>query len=346
MDPEKPVRLTQTVSKGGCAAKLPATDLRTVLAGIHLESPKELLIGMGDMDDAALWDQGDGSCLIHTTDFFTPIVDDPFDFGAVAAANALSDVYAMGGVPQTALCILGFPASDLPLDLIKPLLLGAQRVISKSGACLAGGHTIENPALVFGLAVTGKVRKDHYWSNKGAQAGDALILTKGLGTGTLTSGLKNGEVPLEWVDAAVESMTKLNDAAPLLKEHTVHAATDVTGFSLAGHAMQMALASEKSFEMETEKLPSITGALQALEKGILNKAHRTNQKYVAGKVIYKKEGDARYWLTLDPQTSGGLLLCIPQEEANHALSCLKPRFPLAEQIGRVKEQGTHPVVFK
>ena len=347
LDPNQPpIRLTQTVKKGGCAAKLPANDLRRVLQGFSDSPPAELIVGMGDMDDAALWDMGNGTCQIHTTDFFTPIVDDPEDFGAIAAANALSDIYAMGGTPQTALCILGFPLDQLPLELIRPLMNGANRIIKESGGCLAGGHSIDNPALIFGFAVTGTVEKTKAWTNAGAQVGDLLILTKGLGTGTITSGLKSGEAKEEWVKAAVASMTQLNKTRDLLEGIDIHAATDVTGFSLAGHSMQMAQASKKTFEIDVMKLPEIPGALESLQKGILNKAHRTNEMYVKDKVIYNNCSKEHYWLTLDPQTSGGLLLSVPEHQAPKTLEQLHTRFPLAAIIGRVIEKQVNPILFQ
>lgn len=339
------IRLTQTVKKGGCAAKLPAKDLRQVLTGFGTNPPPQLIVGMGDMDDAALWDLGDGTCQIHTTDFFTPIVDDAEDFGAIAAANALSDIYAMGGEPQTALCILGFPQEQLPLALLKPLMNGAHRIVEQAEACIAGGHSIENPALIFGLAVTGRVDKEHAWTNQGSKPGDVLILTKGLGTGTITSALKSGEAEPEWIRSAVDSMTTLNKAADLMRDIPVNAATDITGFSLAGHSMQMARASAVTFHIGLDLLPKLDGAMECLSKGVLNKAHRTNQLYVESDVTYDQTGHPEYWLTLDPQTSGGLLFSIPKPFETQALAQLQSRFPLATTIGKVLPPETHAVHF-
>jgi len=342
----KPLRLTQTVKKGGCAAKLPAKDLRTVLEGFGASPPKELIVGMGDMDDAALWDLGNGLCQIHTTDFFTPIVDDPSDFGAIAATNALSDIYAMGGSPQTALCILGFPLDTLPLNILRPLMEGANRVIQDSGACLAGGHSIENPSLIFGFAITGTVEKEKVWTNSAAREGDVLILTKGLGTGTITSGLKIDQSKPEWVDAAVSSMTTLNRAVDLMEPFDIHAATDVTGFALAGHALQMAQASGKTFLIDMNRVPAIHGALESISNGVLNKAHRTNQLYAQDYVSYQNCSQSQIWLSVDPQTSGGLLLAIPSEQAEAAVTRLKTRFPFTATVGKVVAARDRSVEFR
>ena len=341
----KPIRLTQTVKKGGCAAKLPASDLKKALSKLKLKHPKDLILGTETMDDACLWDLKNGQLLIQTLDFFTPIVDDPKDFGAIAAANAISDVYAMGGMPATALSILAFPSSTLSLDILHPLMEGAIEKIEESGACLAGGHTIDDDTLKLGFSVTGFVSRDHAWTNAGAKAGDVLILTKGLGTGTITTALKIDEAPQETVRAAIESMKTLNAAPELLSGISVHAATDITGFGLAGHSMQMALASHVTFEIQTSKLPQIPGAWDCLRNEMLNKAHKSNAAYVESQVDYMKIADEMRWLTLDPQTSGGLLLSVAQADADSVLKRLKAKFPLTSVIGRVHDRGAKPTRF-
>ncbi|HTL12546.1 MAG TPA: selenide, water dikinase SelD [Bdellovibrionota bacterium] len=340
------IRLTETVTKGGCAAKLPAGELRKVLSGLDLKRLPELAVGTETLDDACLWDLGDGRYLVQTLDFFTPIVDDAVEFGAIAAANALSDVYAMGGEPKTAMTILAFPGAHLPMDLIGLLMKGALSKIHESGACLAGGHTIDDETLKLGFSVSGFVRKDRAWTNAGAKAGDALILTKPLGTGTITSALKKREAKDEWVRGAVQSMTQLNRAVDLLSEFDVHAATDVTGFGLAGHALQMAQASHVSFQIRASALPALPGAMECLKNKVLNKAHRTNLAYAEGKVDYKSGvSEERRWLTLDPQTSGGLLLAVPLNQAQPALAALRKRFASAMVIGDVSSAGQYPLVI-
>lgn len=332
------IRLTETVAKGGCAAKLPAGQLRNVLANLPGIKPPELAVGTETMDDACLWDLGNGQYLIQTLDFFTPIVDDARDFGAIAAANALSDVYAMGGLPRIALTIMGFPAAKLPLDLIDQLMGGAMEKILEAGACLGGGHTIDDEALKLGFSVSGFVTKGSEWTNAGARPGDALILTKGLGTGTVTSALKSRKASQDWVESAIASMRQLNHVLDLIDGAKVRAATDVTGFGLAGHGLQMARASGVTLDFFVQALPVLEGALNCLEMNILNRAHHTNAEYVRDSVDYNSISDMLRWLTVDPQTSGGLLLAVAAEEAAGMVTALRQRFPLAACVGRVEER--------
>ncbi|MCM0604874.1 MAG: selenide, water dikinase SelD [Xanthomonadaceae bacterium] len=342
----KQIRLTETVKKGGCAAKLPASDLRKALADLKLQKNKNLIVGTDTLDDAALWHLGGDQLLIQTLDFFTPIVDDPEDFGAIAAANAISDVYAMGGKPITALSILAFPTEHLSLDVLGSLMKGAVSKIEESGAVLAGGHTIDDETLKLGFSVSGLVCKNKAWTNAGAKPGDVLILTKGLGTGTITTALKIREAKEKSVIAVIESMKQLNRVPELIAQHSVNAATDITGFGLAGHSMQVALASGVSFEIWADALPEIEGARASIEDEMLNRAHRTNEKYVSETVIYDSVSDTNHWLTLDPQTSGGLLLSVPENDSKKILDQIRPFFKLSTIIGRVIEKGKHPVVFK
>lgn len=333
------IRLTQTVKKGGCAAKLPAGELRKVLGGLSMPVLPELKVGSEKLDDACLWDLGNGQYLVQTLDFFTPIVDDARDFGAIAAANSLSDIYAMGGEPRIALTILAFPASSLPLELLQPLMEGATERIREAGACLAGGHSIDDETLKLGFSVTGFVPSSDAWTNQGVRPGDALILTKGLGTGTITSALKAGEASDESVRAAIASMKQLNRVRDLLPAGVkIHAATDITGFGLAGHAMQMAEASGVKMVLQAGRLPVLPGALGLLREDWLNRAHKTNRDYTQSKVRY---GDGvkpeELWLTVDPQTSGGLLLALPAEDAELTVQSLRVRFPLASVIGFAAE---------
>lgn len=341
----KSIRLTETVKKGGCAAKLPASDLKKALSDLKLKTHQNLIVGADTMDDAALWDLGGEQLLIQTLDFFTPIVDDPEDFGAIAAANAISDIYAMGGTPITALSILAFPSEHLSLDVLGSLMRGAVRTIEESGAVLAGGHTIDDETLKLGFSVSGLVNKKKAWTNAGARPGDALILTKGLGTGTITTALKIRESAEASVAAAIASMKQLNRVPELIAGSTVHAATDITGFGLAGHSMQVALASGVSFEIWTDALPEIEGARAHIEAEMLNRAHRSNEKYVADQVRYQSVSETNRFLTLDPQTSGGLLLSVPKSEADEILKRIRPQFGKATIIGSVKERQANPVTF-
>jgi selenide, water dikinase len=335
--PSEKIRLTQTVKKGGCAAKLPAGTLREVLEGLMLPRPPELQVGVSTLDDAAVWDLGDGRSLVQTLDFFTPIVDDARDFGAIAATNALSDVFAMGGDPKTCLTILAFPTQTLPLQILKDLMEGALGKIIEAGAALVGGHTIDDETLKLGFSVTGFVDTKKVWTNAGAKVGDHLILTKGLGTGTLMSALKEDGIHPEELRSAVKSMSTLNRARDLFEGISVHAATDVTGFGLAGHALQMAEASGVAIEFNTENLPALLGAVRTLEEGYTNRAHVTNLSYVEPKSHYDENVSAVLkLLTLDAQTSGGLLLAIPESQSKAALSALRKRFPESAVIGKVR----------
>lgn len=336
------IRLTQTVQKGGCAAKVAAAELRGILARVRFPpTPKELLIGAGTFDDAAIYKVSDDLALVQTLDFFTPIVDTPRVFGRIAAANALSDVYAMGGQPRTAMAIFAYPLATMDDEVAVEVLQGASEVIEESGAALVGGHTIDDDTMKFGLSVTGFVKPQRVWSNAGAKPGDVLILTKPLGTGTLTAALKRGEVDEAGIADALASMCLLN--ATDLPVETVHAATDVTGFGLAGHALNMARASEVTMRFDSTELPRFERAMELIGKGFLTKAHRTNGDYVKEDTRFER-GDYRS-LVLDPQTSGGLLLAVDARAADATLNALSKRFAAARRVGVVEARGTHALVF-
>lgn len=343
---QNPIRLTQTVQKGGCAAKLPAGELRKILGSLPLKKDPRLLVGTETLDDACIWDLGsqEDSVLIQTLDFFTPIVDDAYDFGAIAAANALSDVFAMGGQPATAMSILAFPSRTLPFDLLKPLMEGALDKIHEAGAVLAGGHTIDDETLKLGFSVSGFAKKSRVWKNAGAREGDVLILTKALGTGTITTALKLSEARPESVKAAIASMKQLNSAPELLADLPISAATDITGFGLAGHAAQMAQASGVNFEIDLQQLPVLPGAIELLQAEYLNRAHATNWTYVEPFTEYKSAtqaaSEALKWLTVDPQTSGGLLLSVPEQFASQVILRLAEQFPSSRVIGKVRARTT------
>lgn len=342
MQNESHIRLTQTVQKGGCAAKVAASELRKILAQVQFPpTPKELLIGSGTFDDAAIYKINAELALVQTLDFFTPIVDTPKLFGKIAAANALSDVYAMGGKPITAMAIFAFPLATLDNSVAIDVLQGASDIITQSGASFVGGHTIDDDTLKFGLSVTGFVSPQHIWSNAGAKVNDTLILTKALGTGTLTAALKRGEVTESEINDALESMCTLNNVSELLSEDllsSIHAATDVTGFGLAGHALNMAHASHVCLNIETSKLPTFTQTIEFLNKGFLTKAHRTNSEYVKDRTQFLDSVDSTYKnLVFDPQTSGGLLLSVDSKKSDLILQQIKQKFPTSSVIGQVTE---------
>lgn len=329
------IELTQTVQRGGCAAKLPAGTLRKFLSGLSMRRHPDLLVGTEYLDDAAVWALDEHRALVQTLDFFTPVVNDAYEFGAIAAANALSDVYAMGGSPFSALTILAYPMATLPEELLGELMRGANDKLNEAQVCLVGGHSIEDDTLKLGFSVSGFVDRAKLWANSGARVDDILILTKGLGTGTITSAIKNREAPTASERAAIASMMSLNRVSDLLGDAEIHAATDITGFGLVGHSWQMAQASQVSFQLEMAQIPAIEGAIYCLSAlGSLNRAHRSNEEYVRNAASWEGVTDAERWLTLDAQTSGGLLLAVSPNDAETLLRRLKMRFPFAAMIGR------------
>jgi selenide,water dikinase len=336
-----PVRLTQTVQKGGCAAKISAGTLSSLLRNLPRQEHSDLLVGTDFLDDAAVWRVNDHQVMIQTLDFFTPILDDPFDFGAVAAANALSDIFAMGGEPMTALTILAYPLDVLPPDVLQALMAGAVSKINEAGARLVGGHSIDDDTLKLGFSVTGLAHPDALWSNRGARPGDVLILTKAVGTGTLTGALKNGELGIDALDEAITSMKMLNHLAlPEALHQAVHAATDVTGFGVLGHALHLAQGSDVTLELSASAVPLLEHAEETLQKNILTKAHRSNTDYVEAHVTGRNRvSQDRWWALTDPQTSGGLLLCVEASQADTLLDHIHTRFPRAVALGRVGARG-------
>jgi selenide, water dikinase len=333
------IRLTQTVQKGGCAAKVAALELRDILARVRFPpAHPELLVDGRHFDDAAIYQVTPEIAMVQTIDFFTPIVDSPGLFGRIAACNALSDVYAMGGRPVTALGVLAFPGATLDKAVIAEVLQGAADQLTLANSNLVGGHSIDDDTLKFGLAVTGYVHPRKIWTNQGAKPGDKLILTKGLGTGTLTAALKRGAVTEQQIKPALDSMTRLNNVIdfcdPAILD-AVHAATDITGFGLSGHALQMCRASGCRFRFGAENLPVLAGAPEFLEREFLTKAHRTNREYTENSIKAESLTGWRRLLIHDPQTSGGLLLAVQSWKANDLLQRIAPHFPDARVVGEV-----------
>jgi selenide,water dikinase len=342
------MKLTQTVQKGGCAAKVAASELRKILAEVKFPPrPKELLVDGSLFDDAAIYEISPDLAMVQTLDFFTPILDSPRAFGAVATANALSDVYAMGGTPKTAMAILAFPLVTMDSSVIVEVLQGASDLLKKANVALVGGHSIDDDTLKFGLSVTGYVNPKRVWSNAGAKAGDRLILTKALGTGTLAAGLKRGAYEEPAISEALASMQQLNNAPEILGDlgQYVHAATDITGFGLAGHGMQMAKASKVSFSFRFADLPVLPGAWEALGAGYLTKAHRSNADYTKADFSSTLPAEKNL-ICFDPQTSGGLLLAVDPSRADEVLARLKPEFAKAALVGEVKPAGPHALVVE
>ena len=335
-----PIKLTQTVKKGGCAAKIAAGTLSELLQTLPRQSHPDLLVGTDFLDDAAVWRVNDEQVMVQTLDFFTPILDDAYDFGAVAAANALSDVFAMGVAPVTALTILAYPLDTLPPDILRELMAGAVEKVNEAGACLVGGHSIDDDTLKLGFSVTGLAHPDQLWSNRGAREGDALILTKAVGTGTLTGALKNGELSYDDIAEAISSMKTLNNLALPNELHSaVHAATDVTGFGILGHALHLAQGGGVTLTLSAQAVPLLEHAADTLAK-ILTKAHRSNTSYVQAHTSGREHiSESTWWALTDPQTSGGLLLAVSSEQADELLNFIQPKFPRATVIGRIEERG-------
>ncbi len=337
------IRLTQTVQKGGCAAKVPATELRKILSQVTFpKGNSSLLIDGSLFDDAAIYKVHDTLALVQTLDFFTPIVDTPRIFGRIACANALSDIYAMGGTPKTAMAILAFPLATLPNEIVIEVLQGACDILTEADVPLVGGHSIDDDTLKFGLSVTGYVDPQKIWSNSNAKEGDTLILTKGLGTGTITAGLKRSEISEEEMSEALASMGQLNQVLDLLKDDLqigIHAATDITGFGFLGHSMQMAKASEKNFKINYGDVPILPLAKSCIEKSFLTKAHRTNREYVDQFVNWGQIDPVMASLLLDPQTSGGLLLSVDSNKAVEIQAALQTRFPRTTVVGKVEKSS-------
>lgn len=343
-----PIRLTHTVKKGGCAAKIAAGTLTELLRSLPRSRHPDLLVGHDLFDDAAVWRVSADVAMIQTLDFFTPILDDPRDFGAVAAANAVSDVFAMGGTPVTALTILAYPLETLPQEVLRELMAGAVEVIHEAGAHLVGGHSIEDDTLKLGFSVTGLGHPDRLWRNDGARPGDALVLTKAVGTGTLAGARKNDEIDAEAMTPAIASMRQTNRLdLPERLHRAVRAATDVTGFGVLGHALHVAQASGATLRIESGAVPRLPGAEDTLRRGVLTKAHTTNTRYVAPHVAGRETLDeVSWWVLVDPQTSGGLLLSVDPEEVDALLAHVRPRFPRTAIVGRVTAAGERALVLE
>lgn len=342
------IELTQTVQKGGCAAKVAAAELRKILAQVKFPAPHDALLVDGrHFDDAGVYQLTSEIAMVQTLDFFTPILDTPRLFGQVAAANALSDVYAMGGKPLTAMGILAFPLASMPPEVIVEVMQGASDKVGEAGANFVGGHSIDDDTLKFGLSVTGVVHPKKIWTNAGAKPGDVLILTKALGTGALTAGLKRREFSEKDISEAIQSMATINNAIDFLKPElvgAVHAATDITGFGLSGHSVQMAAASQVCLDFEFARLPKLPGALEAIARGFLTKAHRTNREYTADRISVALDANQEQLLH-DPQTSGGLLLSVAPEVAEEVRRSLRKGFPYAEIVGYVSRPTERLVRF-
>jgi len=347
--PAGPVRLTQLVERPGCASKIDAALLRRVLAGLPGVDDPRVVIGMPAGDDAGVYRLDDRTLLVQTVDVFSPSVDDPYTFGQVAAANSLSDVYAMGGRPVTALSIVGFPIYTVNEDVLQAILRGGIDTMNQAGVAVVGGHSINDQEVKAGFAVTGVVREEEMISNSRMQPGDRLILTKPLGTGVLAFAAQIDRAPAEGLAAAARSMARLNrDAAELMVQSRAHACTDVTGFGLMGHLGAMAAASGMDVEIVWDDLPVLPGVLECLAEGIAAGAVERNRE-ASGHAARPEPGvnAAMLDLCFDPQTSGGLLVAVADAEAEPFLARLRERGVVeAAVIGRVRGPGSGEVFIR
>jgi selenide,water dikinase len=318
-------RLTSLTQGGGCACKLSSTDLHEVLSVLPRRPDARLIYGDGMGDDAAIYDIGDGMRLVQTVDFFPPIVDDPFSYGQIAAANALSDCYAVGAAPITALNLVAFPRKQLPLSVLEAILAGGADRCAAAGTTVVGGHSIDDAEPKFGLAVTGLLRPgDEPVLNRGAHEGDALVLTKPLGTGIVANALKKGMAPEAAVAEAVASMIRLNaDSARVMRAEGASACTDVTGFGLLGHLHNLLLASGVSAVLRVSEVPILSGARSLAEVGHFPGGTRRNLEAAKAYTRFDTSASEQAQLVLaDAQTSGGLLMAVPAARRERLVSAL------------------------
>ncbi len=337
---EHEVKLTRYTKGMGCACKIRPQLLEGLLASLPATEDPRVLIDMSGSDDAAVYEIADGTLVVQTVDFLTPIVDDPYDYGSIAAANSLSDIYAMGATPVFALNLVAFPSSRLPMSALHEILRGAADKCSEAGVSILGGHTIEDPEPKFGLVVTGTVSRENLWTNSGAKPGDVLILTKPIGTGLIATGLKHGAVSEHDAQASAMSMATLNaSAAKSLAGLPVHACTDVTGFGLLGHACEMLAASKVDAELRASAVPLLPGALDLALTDLIPGGTRANLEHVLPKVDFDDSVPTAERLVLaDAQTSGGLLVALSADHAEETLERLRK--------GGVSEAGVVGTVTK
>lgn len=317
-------------------------DLSKALEGLPSRSDSRLLVGHETMDDAGVFLLSEDLALVQTVDFFAPIVDDPYLFGQVAAANALSDVYAMGGEPLTALNIVGFPSGKLPLEVLREILRGGHEKVHEAGALIVGGHTIIDEELKYGLAVTGRAHPKKLLTNAGARVGDRLVLTKPIGTALLATAAKQGDLPEPELRALGDSMRALNaQASKAALEVGARCATDITGFGLLGHASHIAKASGVTLRIIVNRVPLLPGARAVAERGVRTGGAERNLEYLDSRVDWAKSSEIDRVLMYDPQTSGGLLVAVPQDRVARYVSLV----PGATEIGEVLPAGATGLVL-
>jgi selenide,water dikinase len=341
--------LLSTVEYGGCSAKLAAEKLSETLKDLPRIVNENLLVGIETHDDAGVYKLTDDCAIILTTDFFPPVCSDPYEFGQIAAANALSDVFAMGGTAIAALNLCMFPSTKIPLSVLHDILRGGLQKIDEAGAVVAGGHTIDDYPPKYGLAVTGTVHPDRIITNRKAAPGDTLILTKPVGSGVIAAGRRIGEIGDGEYRACLDNMKLLNKAgSEIMQEYEVHSATDITGFSLLGHVLKMAQASGVTLEIDSEEVPVLAGAYELAESGCIPGAAFRNLEFVEKDCLFEKDVDySMKMLCLDAQTSGGLLMCVGEESsADVRKKLIDNGYSSTAIVGRVVEKRKRSVVVK
>ncbi|MCA9858374.1 MAG: selenide, water dikinase SelD [Thermomicrobiales bacterium] len=332
-------RLTELASCAGCAAKMGPDRLAQALLPLTADTHPDLIVGLQTSDDAAVFRMTDEQAIVQTVDFFPPIVDDPYSYGAIAATNSMSDVFAMNGSVLLALSVAAFPA-EMPIESITEIFQGAADKVREAGGIIAGGHTVIDEEPKYGLSVTGTVRPDRVWTKAGAQPGDTLILTKPLGTGLITTALKNGNVRDAHLAAAIGWMTTLNRAAQeAVTDLPINACSDITGFSLAGHSSEIAAKSNVRIELNTSAFPVLDGALDYAASGQIAGGLQRNLAHFLGERVHVSTSvpEVLKLLSFDPQTSGGLLLSVPAQSTGAVISRLESANVPQWQVGVVHD---------
>jgi selenide, water dikinase len=320
-----------------------------VLSGLEKQPfDPNLLVGFDKADDAGVYRLRDDLALVQTLDFFTPIVDDPFDYGRIAALNSINDVWAMGGTPITAMAITCFPKKGLDFSILTEIMRGGLSVLTENKVVLVGGHSVDNEQIMFGYSVTGIIDPNKVATNAGARPGDAIILTKPIGTGVISTGIKLAKASVSVVEESISTMLVPGKyAAEAIAKFDVKAATDVTGFALLGHLWEMASASNVTIEIDAARVPLINGALDLATAGLLTSGDKTNREYVGAEIEVAAAVDSNLLkLFYDPQTAGGLLLAISADKADDLLGELRKNYPRAEIIARVIERGAKAILVK
>lgn len=349
MEASNTVKLTTLTTKGGCGCKIGPADLMQVIRSLPPTEPNpDLLVGLDTSDDAGVYKISENLALVQTLDFFTPIVDDPYSFGQIAAANAISDIYAMGGKPLTVMNIVAFPISTLDKSILADILRGAADKVREAGATLVGGHSIDDKEPKFGLAVTGLVHPDKVRTNAGAKAGDKLILTKPIGVGIMTTSIKKGQLTAEETERVTRVMSTLNrKAAEIMEPYDVHACTDVTGFGLMGHALEMAKGSGTGIRIKQDQVPVLPRVRELAESGFIPGGTKNNFAHVEGDISFPETMDQiDRWILCDAVTSGGLLIAVAAAEADSLLNELVKAGVEASLIGEVTDQHPSHIVVE